>query len=131
MEVTMRATQSSMGSALVGVCFLAFSPAVAEPLSDSEKIERLERQTELMREQMNRQNDLIMTLQQEVARTKKKSEKRETELAKRSEPLVDSKRSEPSVNTRESEASVNSRRDEPPPYIPTTAEIIRGTQPAV
>jgi hypothetical protein len=57
----MRARRSLMGSALVGACSLAFSPAVAEPLSDSEKIERLERQTELLREQMSRQNDLITT----------------------------------------------------------------------
>jgi hypothetical protein len=50
MEVTMRATQSLMGSALVGACSLAFSPGAAEPLSDSEKIERLERQTKFLRE---------------------------------------------------------------------------------
>src|ERR1700722_17869997 len=120
MEVTMRATQSLMGSALVGACSLAFSPAVAEPLSDSEKIERLERQTELMREQMSRQNDLITTLQKEVARTKK-PEKKQTELAKRSEP---------SVNSREPEPSINGKQ-EPPPYVPTQAEVIRGTQPAI
>ena len=108
----MRATQSLMGSALVGACCVAFSPAAAEPLSDSEKIERLERQTELMREQMSRQNDLITTLQKEVARTKK-PEKKQTELAKRSEP------------------SVNSKEEERPPYVPTRADIIRGTQPAV
>src|ERR1700727_1967575 len=122
MEVTMRATQSLMGSAIVGACSLAFSPALAEPLSDSEKIERLERQTELLQKQMGRQNDLITALKQEVARTKKKPEKKETELAKRSEPLV---------NSREPEPSLNSMPAEPPPYVPTTAEIIRGTQPAI
>src|ERR1700722_191062 len=106
MEVTMRATQSLMGSAFVGACSLAFSPAVADPLSDSEKIERLERQTELMREQMSRQNDLITTLQQEVARTKKKAEKKETEQAKRSEPTV------ASVDSKPSDPSVNSKREE-------------------
>jgi hypothetical protein len=41
-----------MGSALVGVCSLAFSAAAAEPLSDSEKIARLERQTELLQSQL-------------------------------------------------------------------------------
>src|SRR3984893_14717487 len=108
MEVTMCATQSFMGSAIVGACCVAFTPAVGEPLSDSEKIERLERQTELMREQMSRQNDLITTLQKEVARTKK-PEKKQTELAKRSEP---------SVNSREPEPSVAPKPEEPPPYVP-------------
>src|ERR1700721_907782 len=125
MEVTMRATQSLMGSALVGACCVAFSPAAAEPLSDSEKIERLERQTELFREQMSRQNDLITALKQEVARTKKKPEKKETEQAKRSEPTV------ASVDSKPPDPSVNSKREEPPPYVPTRAEVIRGTQPAV
>jgi hypothetical protein len=50
MEVTVRATQSLMGSALVGACSLGFSPAAAEPLSASEKIERLGRQTEFLHE---------------------------------------------------------------------------------
>src|ERR1700758_3232290 len=75
MEVTMRATQSLMGSALVGACSLAFSPAVAEPLSDSEKIERLERLTDLLQKQLNRQNDLIRELRQEGTRAGKKSGK--------------------------------------------------------
>jgi hypothetical protein len=125
------ARHGAMGGALVASCLLTWDSVAAQSPSDSEKIERLERQTELLREQMSRQNDLIMTLQQEVARTKKKSEKKETELAKRSEPSVNSKRSEPSVNSKESEPSVNSKQDERPPYVPTEAEIIRGTQPAV
>src|SRR3984957_11738611 len=116
MEVTMRATQGLMGSALVGACCVAFSPAAAEPLSDSEKIERLERQTELLREQMSRQNDLITALKHEVAVTKKKSG-----LAKRYEP---------SVNSRE-EARQQGGGAAAPPYVPTRAEVIRGTQPAV
>ena len=107
LEVIVRTTQSLMGSALVGASSLLFSPAVVEPLS--EKIERLERQTELLQKQLQElQSEITQTKQ-----TKKKSEKKETELAKRSEPSVDS-----------SEA-------EPPPYVPTEAEIIRGTQPAV
>jgi hypothetical protein len=131
MEVTMRATQSFVGSALIGACSLAFSPAVAEPLSDSEKIERLERQTELLREQMNRQSDLIAALKQAVSRTKTKSEKKQTELAKRSEqPSVNSREPAPSINGREPGPPVNSI-PEPPPYVPTEAEIIRGTQPAI
>ena len=118
----MRARRSLMDSALVGACLLAFSPAAAEPLSDAEKIERLERQAELLQKQLNRQNDLIRELQQERTRARKKSEKKETEQAKRSEP---------SVNSKEPEPSVNSKQEEPPPYVPTRAEIIRGTQPAV
>jgi len=35
-----------MGSALVGACSPAFNPGAVEPLSESEEIERLERQTE-------------------------------------------------------------------------------------
>jgi hypothetical protein len=46
----MCATQSFMGSAIVGACCVAFTPAVAEPLTDSDKIERLEGQTEFLRE---------------------------------------------------------------------------------
>src|ERR1700733_512629 len=110
----MRARRSLMDSALVGACLLAFSPAAAEPLSDAEKIERLERQAELLQKQLNRQNDLIRELQQGRTRARKKSEKKEnekeTELAKRSEPPVNSKESEPSVN---------SKPEEPPPYVPT------------
>jgi Tfp pilus assembly protein PilN len=64
----LRARQSLMGSALVGACSLAFSPAVAEPLSDSEKIERLERQTGLLQKQLK-------ALQAEIAQTKKKAAK--------------------------------------------------------
>jgi hypothetical protein len=125
------ARQSLMGGALVAGCLLTWDSVAAQSLSDSEKIERLERQTELLREQLGRQNDLITALQQEVARTKKKSEKKETELAKRSEPSVNSRQSVPSVNSRQSEPSVNSKPEEPPPYVPTRAEVIRGTQPAV
>jgi hypothetical protein len=66
----LRARQSLMGSALVGACSLAFSPAAAEPLSDSEKIERLERQTGLLQKQLK-------ALQAEIAQTKKKAAKAE------------------------------------------------------
>jgi hypothetical protein len=70
LEVTLRARQSLVGSALVGACSLAFSPAAAEPLSDSEKIERLERQTGLLQKQLK-------ALQAEIAQTKKKAAKAE------------------------------------------------------
>src|SRR6201997_3178132 len=113
-----------VGSALVGACSLAFSPAAAEPLSDSEKIERLERLTDLLQKQLNRQNDLIRELRQEGTRARKKSGK-ETEQAKRSEPSV------ASVDSKPSDPPVNSKPEEPPPYVPTRAEVIRGTQPAV
>ena len=121
----MCARRSLMGSALVGACLLAFSPAAAEPLSDAEKIERLERQAELLQKQLNRQNDLIRELQQGGTRARKKSEKKETEQAKRSEPSV------ASVDNKPSDPPVNSKPEEPPHYMPTRAEIIRGTQPAV
>jgi hypothetical protein len=68
LEVTLRARQSLIGSALLGACSLAFSPAAAEPLSDSEKIGRLERQTELLQRQLK-------VLQAEIADTKKKAAK--------------------------------------------------------
>ena len=42
LEVTFHTRQSLMGSALVGICSLAFSAAAPQPLSDSEKIARLE-----------------------------------------------------------------------------------------
>jgi hypothetical protein len=55
-------------SALVGASSLAFSPAAAEPLFDSEKIARLERQTELLQKQLE-------ALQGEIAQPKKKAAK--------------------------------------------------------
>jgi hypothetical protein len=110
------------GGALLASCLLTWNSVAAQSPSETEKIERLERQSELLQNQLNRQNDLIRELQQEVSRARRKSEKKQTELAKRSEP---------SVNSREPEPSVNSRGEERPPYVPTDAEIIRGTQPAV
>src|SRR6202035_3854512 len=98
---------------------------------DAEKIERLERQSELFQKQMNRQNEIIRELQQQVTQARKKSGKKETELAKRSEPSVNSKQSEPPVSSKQSEPSVDSKVEEKPPYVPTEAEIIRGTQPAI
>jgi hypothetical protein len=119
------ARHGAMGGALVASCLLTWDSVAAQSPSDSEKIERLERQTELLREQMSRQNDLITALQQEVTRARKKSEKKETEQAKRSEPSV------ASVDSKPSDPPVNSKPEEPPLYMPTRAEIIRGTQPAV
>jgi hypothetical protein len=119
------ARHGAMGGALVASCLLTWDSVAAQSPSDSEKIERLERQTELLREQMSRQNDLITALQQEVTRARKKSEKKETEQAKRSEPSV------ASVDSKPSDPPVNSKPEEPPPYVPTRAEVIRGTQPAV
>ena len=79
------------GGALLASCLLTWDSVAAQSPSETEKIERLERQTELLQKQLNSQNDLIRELQQEVARTKKKSEKKETVLAKRSEPSVNSR----------------------------------------
>jgi hypothetical protein len=129
LEVALYSRDGSPGIALIVGCFaggiLAFSSAAADPLSDSEKIERLERQTELLREQLGRQNDLITTLQREVAQTKKKTEKKKAEPAKASEPSV------ASVDSKPPDPPVNSKPEGPPPYLPTRAEVIRGTEPAV
>jgi hypothetical protein len=116
------ARHGAMGGALVASCLLTWDSVAAQSPSDSEKIERLERQTELLQKQLNRQNELIRELLQGGTRARKKPEKKETEQATRSEP---------SVNSRKPEPSVDSKQEEPPPYVPTTAEIIRGTQPAI
>ncbi|MGY4434908.1 hypothetical protein ACVWWO_007385 [Bradyrhizobium sp. F1.13.1] len=130
------ARQSLLGGALVASCLLTWHCAAAQSPSDAEKLKRLERQAELLQKQMNRQNDLIGELQQEVTRARKKSEKKETEVARRSEPSVNSKGEErhPSATVHETSRAAELSRTAtaaPPPYVPTTAEIIRGTQPAV
>ena len=134
--------QGLMGSALVASCLLTWDPVAAQSPSDAEKIERLERQSELLQKQMNRQNDLIRELQQEIMRSRKKSEKKETEkketvVAKRSEPSVNSKEEvqrpsapadkETSRATDPAGTATAARR----PSAPSQAEIIRGTAPAV
>jgi hypothetical protein len=116
------ARHGAIGGALVASCLLTWDSVAAQSPSDADKIERLERQTELLQKQLDRQNDLIRELQQGGTRAKTKSGKKEPELARRSDPPV---------NSREPEPSVNSKPAEPPPYVPTTAEIIRGTQPAI
>src|ERR1700755_1409748 len=68
--------QSLRGGALVAGCLLTWDSVAAQSPSDSEKIERLERQTELLQKQLNRQNDLIRELQQGGTRAKNKSEKK-------------------------------------------------------
>jgi uncharacterized protein YPO0396 len=73
-----------MGSALVASCLLTWDSAAAEQLSDAEKIERLERQGELLQKQLDRQNDLMRELQQEIARARKKSGKKEAQNAENS-----------------------------------------------
>jgi hypothetical protein len=126
-----------MGGALLASCLLTWDSVAAQSLSDSEKIERLERQTELLREQLtrqneqlNRQDDLIRELHQEITQAKKKGERTETRLAKRSEPPLNSNAKE-SEFAKRSEPSVNTNEQMRPAYVPTEAEIIRGTQPAV
>src|SRR5579864_5715336 len=81
-----------MGGALAASWLLTWDSVAAQSPSEAEKLERLERQSQLLQqqlnrqnEQLNRQNDLIRELQQQVSRAKKKSEKKEIELAKRSE----------------------------------------------
>ena len=68
-----------MCSALVGASLLALEPAAAQSLSDSEKIERLQRQTEQLQKQLK-------ALQEEIALTKKKTEKVEAAQAKEAAP---------------------------------------------
>lgn len=64
-----------MYGVLVGASFLAIEPVAAQSASDSEKIERLQRQTEQLQKQLK-------TLQEEIALTKKKTEKVEAAQAK-------------------------------------------------
>ncbi len=68
-----------MCSALVGASLLALDPTTAQSLSDSEKIERLQRQTEQLQKQLK-------ALQEEIALTKKKTEKVEAAQAKEAAP---------------------------------------------
>ena len=65
--------QGLIGGALVASCLLSWDSAGAEQAPDADKIERLERQGELMQQQLNRKNELIRELQAEVSRTRKKS----------------------------------------------------------
>src|SRR6266404_6455771 len=62
-----------MCGAFVGASFLALDPAAAQSVSDSEKIERLQRATEQLQKQLK-------TLQDEIAQTKKKTEKVEAKV---------------------------------------------------
>ena len=62
-----------MCGALVGASFLALDPAAAQSVSDSEKIERLQRATEQLQKQLK-------TLQDEIAQTKKQTEKVEAKV---------------------------------------------------
>src|SRR5260370_20172374 len=62
-----------MCGALVGASFLALDPAAAQSVSDSEKIERLQRATEQLQKQLK-------TLQDEIAKTRKKTEKVEAKV---------------------------------------------------
>jgi gas vesicle protein len=119
----------ALGGAVVAAAFLALRPAAAEPLSDAEKIERLEKQSELLQKQLDRQNELIRQLQQAVSRAGKKTEK-ETEVAKRSQPPVNRKKEETELAKRPepSVISTEAARHSPPP---TNAEILRGNEPAV
>jgi hypothetical protein len=119
------AKRSLTGGALLAGCLLTWDSVAAQSLSDSEKIERLEQQTQLLREQLSRQNDLLTALRQEVSRGRKKSEK-ETEVAKRSEPSVNSHEKETQPRAMPPVISMEAARP-----APTESEILSGTQPAV
>lgn len=66
----MLAKQNSLACAIVVGWLLTPSPAAAQPQTDADKIERLQRQTELLEKQLK-------ALQQEIKQTKKKAEKAE------------------------------------------------------
>jgi hypothetical protein len=131
-----------MGGALVASCLLTWDSVAAQSPSDAEKIERLERQSEQLQkqldrqnEQLNRQSDLIREMHEEIIRARKKTEKGETALAKRSEPPVNSKEEErrPSAPAREETsrpAELAGFAIAEPRHRPTQAEILRGTEPA-
>jgi hypothetical protein len=122
--------QGLMGGALVAGCLLTPNSVSAQSSSDAEKLEQLQRQTELLQKQLDRQNALIRELQQEVSRTRKKSEKKETEVAKRSEPSVNSNEKRQTELALRSVPPVNSEEERPRP-APSQAEILRGNAPAV
>src|ERR1700760_29255 len=61
----------AMGGALVASCLLTWDSVAAQSPSDSEKIERLERQAEFLQKQLDRQNELIRELQQGGTRARK------------------------------------------------------------
>jgi hypothetical protein len=127
--VTLRATLT--GGAVLSACLLVLSPAAAQqPLSDSEKIDRLERLTEQLQNQVTRQNDLIRGLQQDASRTKRKSAKKETELARQSEPSVNRNTAETALAKR-SQPLVDTTEAQQPKSVPTESEILSGIQPAV
>jgi hypothetical protein len=119
--------QGLIGGALVVSCLLPWNSAAAESSSDAEKIERLERQGELLQQQLDRQNELIKELRQEVSRATSKSEKKQTERAKRNEPSVDgNEKKETLLRAAPPVTSVKPARS-----APTEQEILTGTQPAV
>jgi predicted RNase H-like nuclease (RuvC/YqgF family) len=62
-----------VGGALLTTWLLTLGPSTAQSPSDAEKIERLERQTELLQKQLLHQNERIEALQQEIRRTRKKA----------------------------------------------------------
>jgi phosphate-selective porin OprO and OprP len=62
-----------VGGALLTTWLLTLGPSTAQSPSDAEKIERLERQTELLQKQLRHQNERIEALQQEIRRTRKKA----------------------------------------------------------
>ena len=74
-------------AALVASLLLTWDSVAAQSSSDTEKIERLERQTELLQKQLTRQNDLIEKLQQEVSRPSAHRRREDMHFAKGNEPL--------------------------------------------
>src|ERR1700730_5769477 len=74
MGVAMAATQQLFVCALITAGLVTLRAASAEPQSDSEKIERLQRETTLLKEQLQRQTELMQkqlkALQEELRQAK-------------------------------------------------------------
>src|SRR5215469_2772451 len=80
------AKQQLMGGALATSWLLTLSPVAAQSPSDAEKIERLQRQAKQLQKQLHQQSELmqkqIRALQEEIAQTRKKSERKEADQAR-------------------------------------------------
>jgi hypothetical protein len=80
-EVIMDCRQNLVAcSALLGVWLLVPASAAARSMSESEKIQKLERQTELLQKQSELLQRQLKEVREELARTRKKTEKVEAKV---------------------------------------------------
>jgi hypothetical protein len=80
-EVIMDCRQNLVAcSALLGVWLLVPASAAAQSMSESEKIQKLERQTELLQKQSELLQRQLKEVREELARTRKKTEKVEAKV---------------------------------------------------